>query len=105
MSPVDPSRMIDPGSGRDVADFLAARQPRFPVIVHSTNVPAVIGMLTVLTEAGWTTNRVIPEQGENWIARDWLPSLRNAIVNSIETTELDPILGTTSNRELIAQTI
>lgn len=82
--PVDPSRMIDPGSGRDVADFLAARTPRFPVIVHSTNVPAVIGMLTVLQEAGWQTERVIPDAGEEWIAREWLPALRNVIVDSVE---------------------
>ena len=82
--PVDPSRMIDPGSGRDVADFLAARSPRFPVIVHSTNVQAVIGMLAVLQEAGWQTERVIPDAGDEWITREWFPTLRNAIVDSVE---------------------
>lgn len=54
------------------------------MIVHSTNVPAVIGMLTVLQEAGWQTERVIPDAGEEWIAREWLPTLRNAIVDSVE---------------------
>lgn len=81
--PVDPSRMIDPGSGRDVADFLAARSPRFAVIVHSTNVPAVIGMLAVLQKAGWHAERVIPDADIEWIAREWLPILRNAIVDSV----------------------
>jgi hypothetical protein len=31
---------LDPGIGREVADFLAARAPSCPVIVHSSNGPA-----------------------------------------------------------------
>ena len=33
----------DPGTGRDVAEFLAEREPLYPIIIHSTNVPASIG--------------------------------------------------------------
>ena len=45
-----PSRLRDgtrfePGSGRDVADWLAARPARCPVVVHSANGSAVPSML------------------------------------------------------------
>jgi len=72
----------DPGTGRDVADFLAQRQPQCPVIVHSTNVPAAMGMELVLTDAGWSITRVTPYNDVEWIAASWLPAVREAIVQS-----------------------
>ena len=81
--PIDPRRNIDPGSGRDVADFLATVPPVCPVLIHSTNVPAAFGMKTALEEADWICERVIPGPGEDWIRDDWFPQLRNAIVSSL----------------------
>src|SRR5688572_14188214 len=37
-------RLKDPGTGRDVVEFLVTRQPVCPVVVHSTNTAAALGM-------------------------------------------------------------
>ena len=79
--PVDGSRFVDPGTGRDVADFLAGQPAVCPVIIHSTNSPAVIGMMAVLDETGWTTHRVIPMGDLEWIPSLWFPAVRKAIVD------------------------
>lgn len=63
-------RCIDPGTGRDVADFLASEKPTCPVIIHSTNAEAAVGMKMILKDAGWKTRRVIPSDGTDWIRTD-----------------------------------
>lgn len=83
MIPVDRHRMIDPGTGRDVADFLATQAPVCPVVTHTTNGPAAVGMLAVLDDAGWTTHRVIPVGELRWIRLLWLQAVRNAIVGFV----------------------
>jgi len=75
-----PSRLRDesrfePGSGRDVADWLAARPARCPVLVHSANGLAVPGMLLVLESAGWTAQRVVPSGDLDWIRESWLQAV------------------------------
>lgn len=85
--PVDGHRLIDPGSGRDVADFLATQPVVCPIVIHSTNAPAVVGMQTVLHDAGWKTYRVIPVGEFKWIPRLWLQTVRNAIVESVSQSE------------------
>lgn len=82
--PVHPRRTLDPGTGRDVVDFLATQSPVCPVLIHSTNVSAVTGMRRELEESGWKTYRVIPTDGEAWIGNDWIIQLRNAIVESVD---------------------
>jgi CheY-like chemotaxis protein len=76
-------RCIDPGTGRDVADALAARPPFCPVVLHSTNAPAVAGMQAVLEDAGWTVVVVTPFDGHHWIEVAWFRAVRNAIVDSV----------------------
>jgi hypothetical protein len=51
---------IEGGSGRDVADYLAAIPPTCPVVVHSSNAPAAAGMIRVLSDAGWPVWQVNP---------------------------------------------
>lgn len=70
----------DPGTGRDVADFLTTQAPRFPIVIHSTNVHAAIGMEAALQDADWTVSRLTPYGNLEWIAEAWLPILRAAIV-------------------------
>ncbi len=77
--PVDGHRLIDPGTGRDVAEFLATQPAVCPVVTHTTNSPAAVGMLAVLDDAGWTTYRVIPVGELKWIRSLWLRAVRNAI--------------------------
>jgi CheY-like chemotaxis protein len=76
-------RCVDTGTGRDVADFLAANKPVCPVIIHSTNTDAVVGMKMALHDAGWKTRRVVPEAGTEWIRTSWFRALRRAIVGPV----------------------
>jgi hypothetical protein len=70
----------DPGTGREVADYLATRRPTFPVIIHSTNDSGAIGMESILREAGWQACRVSPFGDLEWVHDSWFPVIRRAIV-------------------------
>lgn len=74
--PITNRKCIDPGSGRDVADFLATQVPAAPVIIHSSNSIAVFGMTEVLREVGWQVHRVIPSSDVDWIYGDWFRTVR-----------------------------
>ena len=65
----------DAGSGRMVAEWLAARPPACPVIVHTSNENFAPGMMRVLRDAGWTLCRVYPHDDCVWIAVDWVGAL------------------------------
>lgn len=73
----------DPGTGRQVADFLTANTSVCPVILHTTNSVAGDGMELALSEAGWRVARITPYEGCRWIAEAWMPLVRNAIVNAV----------------------
>jgi hypothetical protein len=73
-------RLVDPGTGRDVADFLARHPPVCPVVIHSTNSAAATGMEMVLQEAQWQTQRVVPYGDLEWIPTQWFRAVRRAIV-------------------------
>ena len=84
LKPGPDGRCIDTGTGREVADYLAARIPVCPVIIHTTNSDAATGMLMVLKDAGWKTLRVLPSEGTEWIIKDWFPAVRRAIVGPVQ---------------------
>ena len=75
-----PEHMVDPGTGRQVADYLASKAPVCPVIIHTTNSPAGQGMEAVLHEAHWKTQRISPFGDLEWISSRWFPVVRRAIV-------------------------
>ena len=74
------NRLIDCGTGRQVADYLAAMSPTYPVIVHSSNEPCAAGMMAVLEEAGWPCRRVYPRDDLEWIADAWAETVRECLV-------------------------
>lgn len=86
LKPGPDGRCIDPGCGRDVANFLAGRPPTCPVILHTTNSDAAVASQEVLRSAGWKTKRVIPFDDMNWIETDWFFAVRRAIVGPIKKT-------------------
>jgi hypothetical protein len=49
--PGENGKWIDPGTGREVSDYLATCSPICPIIIHTTNAPAAAGMEFVLQEA------------------------------------------------------
>jgi len=69
----------DPGTGRDVADYLSTLKPTCPVLIHSSNVMAAPGMLMVLEEAGWCCSSLSPFNDLEWVRACWLDNVRNAL--------------------------
>lgn len=62
----------DPGTGRDVADFLATQSPVCHVIIHTTNSLAAPGMEMVLNDTSWSNSRVMPYCDLDWITEWWI---------------------------------
>lgn len=79
-----PSREIggerrDPGTGRDVADFLARQAPACPVVVHTSNNLARVGMEFALKDSGWKVLHAYPGPDLSWVATSWLATVREAL--------------------------
>ena len=83
MKPGPDGRMIDVGEGRQVAAFLAAREPVCPVIIHTSNTHAAESMTETLRAAGWKTRRTVPMEDTKWIEDDWFFAIRRALVGPI----------------------
>ena len=62
----------DPGTGLEVAKFLASHFAFCPVIIHSTNADRAWSMHNELRFAGWKADRVGPI-GDDWVRKLWLP--------------------------------
>jgi hypothetical protein len=76
------AKPVDPGTGRDVVDWLATQAPACPVILHSTNTTAVQGMQLALEDRGWTTYRVVPWGDLEWIGTAWKRAVRQALLQT-----------------------
>ena len=70
-----PGTTADPGTGLEVARFLAECRPVCPVIIHSTNADRAHSMHNELRFADWITERVGPI-GNDWIETLWLQKAR-----------------------------
>lgn len=81
--PVVNNSVLNSGTGRDVADYLASEVPVCPVVIHTTNDAAAIGMERVLQETGWATSRVVPYCDLEWVSEVWLRAMRDAIVGAV----------------------
>lgn len=75
-------KSIDPGTGRDVVNWLMTQAPTCPVILHSTNTAAVEGMQSALADHGWTTYRVEPWGDLEWIGKTWKGTVRQALLHT-----------------------
>lgn len=76
----DQGQRVDAGTGRDVADYLCTAEPVCPIVIHSTNVAAAMGMEAALLATGWQVDRITPYEDLLWVTELWLPTFRNAIV-------------------------
>jgi hypothetical protein len=77
------NHFVDPGSGREVAQFIADHSPSCPVVIHTSNTHAALGMEMVLRDGGWQTVRVAPYFDTRWISEAWFPAVRQAIVEGV----------------------
>lgn len=65
-----PGAKVDPGTGLDVAKFLAECRPVCPLIIHSTNADRAHSMHNELRFADWIAARVGPI-GMDWVETLW----------------------------------
>ena len=65
--------LFDPGTGRDVADFLVEMDRSFPVVVHTPHGAAGKRMLTMFEHADWPCVRIEPTDDVEWISSKWVP--------------------------------
>jgi hypothetical protein len=84
MKPGADGRAVDVGEGRQVAEFLATREPVCPVVIHTTNANAADLMTETLRAAGWKTRRVIPMDDTHWIEDDWFFVVRRILVGPVK---------------------
>jgi CheY-like chemotaxis protein len=73
--------VFDPGTGRDVAEYLATRRPICPVLIHTSNSLAAPGMAMVLDDSGWVHSRVYPYNDLEWVSADWVDEVGKALGN------------------------
>jgi hypothetical protein len=74
---------FDPGTGRDVTDFLAESPACCPVVVHTSNSHGAASMLTTLELAGWIGHRIVPVNDLAWIKERWLPLLTRLVREAV----------------------
>ena len=67
--------LFDPGTGRDVTDFMLELDEAFPVVVHARTCPGSRTILAMLERAGWPSVRVQPKSDLKWIKTAWLPAV------------------------------
>ncbi len=79
-----PGATGDPGTGLDVAKFLAECRPVCPVIIHSTNSDRSWSMHNELRFADWIVDKVGPI-GSDWIEKLWLPKARELLAQHQNT--------------------
>jgi hypothetical protein len=63
---------FNPGSGRDVAGYLAALTPCCQVIVHTDNLFVRRTIQGLLTAGGWNHRTVAPGNLTAWVEREWI---------------------------------
>ena len=74
-----PGACLDPGTGLDMAKFLAEKKPVCPVIVHTMNTDRCFSILNELRFADWRVDRVGPI-GERWIEKYWARKAKEMLV-------------------------
>ena len=70
---------VNPGDGRDVANFLQNLRPVCPVILHTSNPWGRQEMEATLTRAGWPVYIVRPEPDLTWIETAWARQIRQCL--------------------------
>jgi ADP-ribosylglycohydrolase len=83
LNPV-PGSKTDPGTGLDVARFLADFVPVCPLLIHSSNTDRAYSMQNEFRFAGWMADRVGPI-GSDWIETSWLRLVRELLAEHPNT--------------------
>jgi FixJ family two-component response regulator len=73
-----PSATRSPGSGLEVAKFLARHPAVCPVIIHTGSSDSAWSMYRVFQGGNWNVE-MVPPLGKGWIHRSWLPAAKALI--------------------------
>ena len=73
----------EPGTGRDVANYLATLAPVCPIIIHSANTNAAWGMYNELTHAKWRVKLIHHSDEPQWIQKRWVSLVRELTTDEI----------------------
>lgn len=78
---VHDGRSVDPGDGRDVAEFMSSVAAACPVVVHSSNYQMVPVMIEALRRSGWRASIVTPHSQLvlGWIEGAWRGEVESLI--------------------------
>lgn len=72
--------LVKPGAGWDVVEYLVTQPPACPVVLHSANREAVVGMKKALEKAKWNCRVVTPYPPDlDWVSKDWLRAVKNSL--------------------------
>ena len=74
-------QLVDAGTGRQVADYLATVPPVSPIIVHTSNEHFAPGMMWVLSDAGWYCRRIYPDAYHAWLGLAWSQEIRRMVAS------------------------
>ena len=77
----------EPGTGREVANYLATLQPVCPVIIHSTNTDAAWGMCNELTHSKWQADLIHHLDEPQWIQQKWAALVQQLLANKQAQTK------------------
>jgi ADP-ribosylglycohydrolase len=80
-----PGGSADPGTGLEVARFLADYLPVCPVIVHSSNTDRAWSMHNELRFAGWQPERIGPMDNHSRIGSFWLRKAAEMLASTSNT--------------------
>ena len=83
-------RVFNPGTGKDVVDFLETKKPVCPIIIHSSNYMGRDRMFFSLDDAGWRTSCVSPHADLEWIFDTWMPQINNYLENEDGYENISP---------------
>lgn len=83
-----PGATVDPGTGLDVAQFLADFLPVCPVLIHTSNTDRAYSMQNELRFANWMVNRVGP-LGTDWIETTWTKRVRELLAEYPNTWKVN----------------
>jgi hypothetical protein len=78
----------NPGTGMDVAQFLADFLPVCPVLIHTSNTDRAYSMQNELRFANWMVNRIEP-WGTDWIATSWAKRVRELLAEYPNTWKMN----------------
>ena len=102
-------QVFDPGTGKDVVDFLGTQKPVCPLLVHSSNYEGRNRMKFSLEAAGWVTSFAIPHDELEWIYDTWRQEIFKFLYNiensnrNISQKELKRILAGEITRQQLRE--